>query len=163
MVLKKAVSTFVSPNFSEEVLAYCLKCGVCAQFCPITLYDPKYTPKSSYVYFLMSHEDFTNFDEIWDCCTCHYCEEVCPQDFKTAEAFQVMKSLVFERNAEVQKVRGKTLKHIIDTGFLIDVPGKTIKKREKLGLPPLELEKIGADLQKIAEKTELAKLIKEAS
>jgi heterodisulfide reductase subunit D len=58
---------------------YCLDCGVCTGSCPVSRYDPKYSPRLTVERaLLLGEHDVVCDPEIWNCLTCGTCNLRCP-------------------------------------------------------------------------------------
>lgn len=58
---------------------YCLECGVCTGSCPVSRYDPAYSPRLTVERALLTGEhDVICSSGIWSCLTCGTCNVRCP-------------------------------------------------------------------------------------
>ena len=143
----------------EEVSEICLKCGVCciieSHHCPIQ-HDAKYDPKFTYVYDMLSSEETLSNPNLWQCVSCHKCEELCPYDVSPVHFIELMKALAFTRGEAHESIVNE-IESVIGTGYAFPVTDFSERQRTQMGLPPLNLEY--GDLGRIAEKTRLTETI----
>jgi heterodisulfide reductase subunit D len=58
---------------------YCLDCGICTGSCPVSRYDPLYSPRLTVERALLSSaKDVLCDKELWSCLTCGTCNLRCP-------------------------------------------------------------------------------------
>ncbi|MFQ6092804.1 MAG: (Fe-S)-binding protein [bacterium] len=58
---------------------YCLECGICTGSCPISRWNPKFSPRLMVERALLEPEDELYLDpELWSCLTCGACSRRCP-------------------------------------------------------------------------------------
>jgi heterodisulfide reductase subunit D len=58
---------------------YCLECGICTGSCPISRWNPKFSPRMMVERALLEPEDELYIDpEMWSCLTCKACSQRCP-------------------------------------------------------------------------------------
>jgi len=58
---------------------YCLDCGICTGSCPVSRYDPRYSPRLTVERALiLGEKDVVCDPEIWSCLTCGTCNQRCP-------------------------------------------------------------------------------------
>ncbi|MFC1914134.1 (Fe-S)-binding protein [Chloroflexota bacterium] len=60
---------------------YCLECGKCSSICPISKYDPAFSPRVMIENALLGLEDDLTYNrELFSCLTCQNCSLKCPAD-----------------------------------------------------------------------------------
>ncbi len=60
---------------------YCLECGKCSSLCPISRYNPSYSPRVMVENALLGLEDDLVYNrELFSCLTCYACSPKCPSD-----------------------------------------------------------------------------------
>jgi len=60
---------------------YCLECGKCSSLCPISRYNPAYSPRVMIENALIGFEDDLVYNrELFSCLTCYACQLKCPSD-----------------------------------------------------------------------------------
>lgn len=162
----------ISLNYSERneslelknKLSYCFKCAVCTNVCPVTLFSEEYATRkenaydSTYVYDLFVADDEKRVKIAWKCCICHHCIEVCPQDIKPGEIYTAIKEWSFHQHKAPEDIY-KLMKALITDGIIFPISRMKNRKREKLGLQPIE--RPVAELEKIAQNTGLKALLEE--
>lgn len=58
---------------------YCLECGVCTASCPVSRYDPLYSPRLTVERAILGGDrDILCDRELWSCLTCGTCNARCP-------------------------------------------------------------------------------------
>jgi len=141
----------------KETSEFCLKCGVCCivetHHCPIQ-YDSKYNPTFTYVYDILSSP--VDNDALWQCVSCHKCEELCPYDVSPVHFIENIKSRAFKTGKAVEGIVNE-IKSVIGSGYAFPVTDYSERQREELGLQPIKLE--FNELGIIAEKTGLLGLL----
>ena len=132
----------------------CLQCGVCCvikgQSCHAQ-YDPQFTPKQTYVYDCLSHEDPSKNANIWLCVSCHKCEDLCPYDVSPLHFIDALKEEAFPKGLAPELMTGE-FKQVIETGFAFPVTPNTVRLRESLGLKQMQsnlTEDLGSIIGKI--------------
>lgn len=76
----------------------CIRCGACAEACPIQL-----LPQQLYWYARAKDFDKVQAQHLFDCIDCGCCSYVCPSQIPLVSYFRYAKSEVRTRNAEKQK------------------------------------------------------------
>jgi heterodisulfide reductase subunit C len=89
---------------------------------------------------------------LWLCAHCHACTERCPQGIIVAEVINAIKNYAVEQGycPESYKVQLDLLRKM---GRLYEVEDFDLKKRQKLGLPPID--KTIPEVKKILEYTNI--------
>lgn len=65
----------------ETKTFYCLECGKCSSICPISRYNPAYSPRVMVENALLGLEDDLIYNrELFSCLTCYACLPKCPSD-----------------------------------------------------------------------------------
>lgn len=65
----------------ETKTFYCLECGKCSSLCPISKYNPAYSPRVMVETALIGLEnELTHNRELFSCLTCYNCSLKCPSD-----------------------------------------------------------------------------------
>ena len=65
----------------ETKTFYCLECGKCSSICPISRYNPHYSPRTVVEKALLGLEDDLVYDkELFSCLSCAACQLKCPAD-----------------------------------------------------------------------------------
>ena len=133
-----------------------MKCGVCCiietHHCPVQ-YDSRYSPVFTYVYDVLSSP--MGNDALWQCVSCHKCEELCPYDVSPVHFIEYTKACEFKNGKAIEEIVNE-IKSVIGTGYAFRVTDYSERQREELGLKQIKLE--FDELGVIAEKTGLLKL-----
>jgi len=66
-------------KLTDEQIAYCMECGVCAGSCPVTRNYEDFSPRLVIKHLLVDRKDaVTRSPVIWRCITCARCSVRCP-------------------------------------------------------------------------------------
>ena len=83
----------------ETKTYYCLECGKCSSLCPISRYNPAYSPRVMVENALLGFEDELIYNrELFSCLTCYTCQQRCPSDVDYPMFIQKMR--VIAQNKE---------------------------------------------------------------
>jgi heterodisulfide reductase subunit C len=149
----------LDPNFKYEVAAEiggqninrCFACGTCTAGCPVREIDDKYNPRKIIRMVLLGmREKVLKSDFIWLCSTCYTCYDRCPQGVQLTAIMTALKNIA-AREGYIHPSFKQQAKLLKDFGRLYEVEDFDNKKREKLGLPPVQ--KCFDDLNKILNAT----------
>ena len=78
----------------ETKAFYCLECGKCSSLCPISRYNPNYSPRMIVEDVLLGLEDDLVYNrELFSCLTCYACSPKCPSDVDYPLFMQKTRSL----------------------------------------------------------------------
>jgi len=78
----------------ETKTFYCLECGKCSSLCPISRYNPAYSPRVMVENALLGLEnDLVYNRELFSCLTCYACSPKCPSDVNYPLFMQKTRSL----------------------------------------------------------------------
>lgn len=155
----------LDPNFKHEVAAEvgganisrCFACGTCTAGCPVREIDDKYNPRKIIrMVILGMREQVLKSDFIWLCSTCFTCYDRCPQDVQLTAIMTALKNIA-AREGYIHPAFKEQARLIHTFGRLYEVEDFDNKKREKLGLPPIQ--KTFDDLTKITADTLPKKVI----
>ncbi len=120
-------------------ITHCYQCGACVGDCPSARFYEGFNPREIMLTALLGH-----FDEllkpdsvIWKCSNCYNCYERCPQEVRPVEVIIALKNLARLEGDPPEEVRG-VYETILKTGRSAPVMSGLNRKRESLGLPPLE-------------------------
>ena len=71
----------------------CLDCGKCTVVCPISRYDPEYSPRKVVYDALYGQEDdLISNNQLWSCITCSMCEERCQSGVQYIELIKALRA-----------------------------------------------------------------------
>ena len=85
----------------EEILQdtkayYCLECSKCASICPVTKYDPSYSPRTVIENAALGLGDESTRDKkLFSCLGCYACSLRCPSDVDYPAFMRKLRSLAF--------------------------------------------------------------------
>ncbi|KPJ73777.1 hypothetical protein AMJ52_03180 [candidate division TA06 bacterium DG_78] len=147
------------PNFKWEIikreggegLLKCFGCSDCAASCPVRYFDERYNPRKIIRLTLLGmKKEVLSSPFLWFCAHCHACTERCPQGIMVAEVINAIKNYAAEQDycPEGYKMQLDLLNKL---GRLYEIEDFDLRKREKLGLPPIN--KIISEVAKILEHT----------
>jgi len=78
----------------ETKTFYCLECGKCSSICPISRYDPAYSPRVMVEDALLGLEDgLVHNNKLFSCLTCGACQLKCPCDVNYPLFIQKMRAI----------------------------------------------------------------------
>ena len=141
-----------------EAAEICLRCGVCCAVpeygCPAQ-YGPSYSPTFTYVYDCLGHDEPHRNPSIWQCVSCHKCEETCPYEVRPIHFIEAMKARALEAGSSPESITGE-LEQVVETGYAFPLTVNAERQRQELGLEPL---KATEELRRIAEATGLLGLL----
>jgi heterodisulfide reductase subunit C len=124
-----------------EASEICLKCGVCCVLdgysCPVQ-YDAQFKPTYTYVYDCLGAETPSRNPNIWQCVSCHKCEETCPYEVKPIQFIEDMKQQAFREGLAPESILAE-MKQVVTTGYAFPITSNTAKQREALNLEPLKV------------------------
>jgi len=70
----------------------CLDCGKCTVACPISRYDPDYSPRMVVYNALCGHDtELLENGQLWSCLTCSLCEERCQSGVQYTELIKLLR------------------------------------------------------------------------
>jgi heterodisulfide reductase subunit C len=142
-------------------LSYCYQCSTCSGGCPVALMtEGAYNPRKIIEEAILGlQEKLVNEQDPnpWLCSTCQKCVELCPQKVELTEIFTLIKNICFETGKcpEAYYAQGQA---IVDNGIAIPYSKAIITRREKLGLPNINIAPI-KEIQIILRETNFEKNI----
>lgn len=146
----------------ENRLLSCFQCGTCTSDCPIARFSDSYSPRKILrMVQLGLKQRVLSLDTLWLCASCFACTDRCPQGVEVATILRVLRNMAAKRNC-IPGVFKELGTNILKTGYAYQIPESRVKRREKLGLPPLpqaNRERIDRSLRD----SRLSHLLKEAS
>ncbi len=141
-----------------EGLLKCFGCSDCAASCPVRYFDERYNPRKIIRFTLLGMKDVVlKSPFLWFCAHCHACTERCPQGIRVAELINAIKNYAVELGycPEGYKMQ---IDLLMKMGRLYEVEDFDLKKRQRLGLPPID--KTILEVAKILESTNILKVLK---
>ncbi len=150
----------VDPSFKYEVMHFpggealrkCFQCGTCTSSCPIARFSRSYRPREIIrMAQLGFKEKILKSETLWICAACFTCIDRCPQDVEVSSILRVLKNMAVAEGY-VPDPLVKIGASILESGLAYNISSVRLKKREKMGLPPLPESSVN-DLLKLAEAT----------
>lgn len=90
------------PEEFGRIFSRCVECNICLDGCPLSDIDPeRFNGPMFMVQLARLHADpFDNFDRpklasdhgLWQCTTCHYCADLCPNEIDASETIMSLRS-----------------------------------------------------------------------
>lgn len=90
----------------REYIMPCIRCGACAEVCPIRLLPQQ-------LYWYTKAEDFDQLQNynLFDCIECGCCDYVCPSQIPLVQYYRFAKGQIWEREEEKQKSDKARIRH----------------------------------------------------
>ncbi|MEM1980968.1 MAG: 4Fe-4S dicluster domain-containing protein [Candidatus Hadarchaeales archaeon] len=130
----------------------CFQCMKCTSGCDAFKFQPGYKPHQLVGFARLGlKERIVGSEVIWNCTTCSYCKEVCPQRVAPVDVVKAARRLAVKEGRAIEDHR-KIAGYLIKTGHLVPVNDAVRELRRKLGLPgdpptthsfPRALEEVG--------------------
>jgi heterodisulfide reductase subunit C len=144
--------------FDEELLYECYQCARCTGSCPAALAVEGFNPRNILLKCLrLGLQSAITDEKLWCCCTCHVCEDRCPQIIDVTDLLMSIMNEAARHGYMPEKVRAST-NMILHTGRAVLVSKRVAHLRKKLGLNPLRTIPMD-EVEGILEKTGLAAMM----
>lgn len=92
----------------------CVECGKCTANCPISRFNPGFSPRMQLTKFLArSSDDYLNNDRIWNCLTCGMCRVRCPMSVNYTEFTRRIRKEAFQVGKEGNCNHGGALQSLM--------------------------------------------------
>jgi len=144
--------------FDEELLYECYQCARCTGSCPAALAVEGFNPRNILLKCLrLGLQSAITDEKLWCCCTCHVCEDRCPQIIDVTDLLMSIMNEAARHGYMPEKVRVST-NMILHTGRAVLVSKRVAHLRKKLGLNPLRTIPMD-EVEGILEKTGLAAMM----
>jgi len=159
-------ATDLDPRFKYEIrkvpgaekITLCFQCGTCTAGCPVARFSDTYRPRRILRMTQLGLKGrLLPSDFIWLCTSCFTCVDHCPQDVDVAGIVRTLQNLAVEEGY-VPLVYKELASNITRTGLAYRIPELRLKRRERVGLPPLPKANIKV-VDKLTEVTGLLKLV----
>jgi heterodisulfide reductase subunit D len=85
----------ISDIVSDTRAYSCLDCGKCTAACPVSKYDPDFSPRKLVNDSIRGRQDLLSSNRIWSCITCGICEERCESNVNYTEFARSLRSEAF--------------------------------------------------------------------
>ncbi|MFC1932710.1 (Fe-S)-binding protein [Chloroflexota bacterium] len=98
----------------ETKAFYCLECGKCSSLCPISRYNPTYSPRVMVENALLELEDDLVYNsELFSCLTCYACQPKCPSDVDYPLFIRKMRALASNAGEHGNCAHSGTIQSIV--------------------------------------------------
>lgn len=142
----------------QDTLKYCYQCARCTDVCPVAKvthkrYNPRPIILSSFLGFKGDIFDQESNFNLWGCTVCDTCDEECPQKIELTEVFTILKNMSIKMGKAPSYYTTQATA-IYDNGKAIPMQSAIERRRQELGLPPIESPDV-EEVQKILNATKL--------
>ena len=130
-----ALESIVKKTSLEDIIResktfYCLECGKCSSICPISRYDPSYSPRAMVEDALLGLEgDLIHNKELFSCLTCGACQLKCPSDVNYPLFIRKMRAMASNNGEHGDCAHSGTIQSLIR---LMSNPGVEQRRLEWL-------------------------------
>lgn len=138
----------VAKEVGGEKIKSCFQCGTCTASCPIRAVDEVYNPRKIIRMVLLGmREEVLKSEAIWLCTYCYTCQERCPQEVTITDLMFALKNMA-TREGYMHPGFDPQIDMLLKFGRMYEISDFDNKKREKMGLPPIQntQELVGAVL-----------------
>lgn len=98
----------------ETKAFYCLECGKCSSLCPISRYNPAYSPRVMVENALLGLKDDLVYNrELFSCLTCYACQLKCPSDVDYPLFIQKMRAVASNEGEHGQCAHSGTIQSLM--------------------------------------------------
>lgn len=132
---------FVEKILHSEIgqkIQRCFACGTCSSGCPVHKQLSQFDPRKIIRLVLLGKKaEINESGMIWLCSSCYTCRERCPQEVGCAELIIELRNMAAQEGyaPEGYQLQIGALKKF---GRIYEIEDFDNKKREKMGLAPLE-------------------------
>ena len=119
-------------------------------------HDSKYHPKYTYVYDILGSNSPVDNENLWQCVSCHKCEELCPYEVSPVHFIEQVKAKAFKTGKAAEGIVSE-IQSIIGSGYAFPVTDYSERQRKELGLPKIKIE--FNELGIIAKRTKLLEIL----
>ncbi len=144
-------------HFNREDLYECYQCARCTGSCPAMEVAPAIGPRETILRCLnVGHQQVAEDERLWLCCTCHVCEDRCPQQIPIGDLLVALRNSA-ARRGNIPGRLGMAIELLAKTGRSMIVH-QLDEMRAHHGLEPLQ--PVAADeIREILRKTGLKEVI----
>ena len=127
----------ISAMHGGERLKQCFQCGTCTSDCPTARFSDSYRPRHIIRMAQLGLKDrVLSSSTLWLCAACFTCTDRCPQKVEVADVIRILRNSATERGL-MPAIFKELGSNIIESGIAYQIPELRLKKRERVGLPPL--------------------------
>ncbi|HOY61948.1 MAG TPA: 4Fe-4S dicluster domain-containing protein [bacterium] len=125
--------------FEKEEFYKCLQCAICTGSCPVARVVERFNPREIILrYILYGEEDeVLGMKEIWNCATCHACQERCPHNITISGLLTHIQNLAAKKGNLPDTMKA-AMTLMAETGWSIQATPRSDRVRTELGLAPLK-------------------------
>lgn len=92
--------------FEREKLFECYQCARCTGSCPAMDVAPAFGPRETILRCLnLGHDKVVEDPRLWLCCTCHVCEDRCPQQIPIGDLLVALRNSAARRGNIPDRLR----------------------------------------------------------
>lgn len=133
-----------TPEFASELSRaigdqkpnYCFQCIKCTSGCTAAWLQPEYRPHQIVNMARLGFRDqLLSSKMIWNCTTCSYCREICPQAVSPVDVVRAVRRIAV-RLGQILDEHRKICEFLLETGHLAPINEKYVALRKELGLQP---------------------------
>lgn len=96
-------------HFPQEDLYECYQCARCTGSCPAMEVAPAIGPRETILRCLnLGHQQVVEDERLWLCCTCHVCEDRCPQKIPITDLLVALRNSAARRGNIPDRLRMST-------------------------------------------------------
>jgi heterodisulfide reductase subunit C len=93
-------------HFPQEDLYECYQCARCTGSCPAMEVAPAIGPRETILRCLnLGHQQVVEDERLWLCCTCHVCEDRCPQKIPITDLLVALRNSAARRGNIPDRLR----------------------------------------------------------
>ncbi|MEJ2716744.1 MAG: 4Fe-4S dicluster domain-containing protein [Deltaproteobacteria bacterium] len=143
--------------FSREDLYECYQCARCTGSCPAMEVAPAIGPRETILRCLnLGHQQVVEDERLWLCCTCHVCEDRCPQKIPITDLLVALRNSA-ARRGNIPDRLSMAIELLAKTGRSMIVH-QLDEMRAHHGLAPLGPAPV-EEIRDILEKTKLDEVV----
>lgn len=121
----------------NQAPGYCYECMKCTSGCPAAKLQPEFRPHQIIGATRLGFRDqLLDLKAIWNCTTCNYCVEICPQDVSPTDVIRSIRRIAVG-SGKILEDHKRVSNLLLDTGHLVPINEKYTALRKELGLSPL--------------------------
>ena len=126
----------LSRLIGDQKLNNCYECIKCTSGCTAAWLQPEYRPHQIInIARLGFRNQLLSSKMIWNCTTCSYCREICPQNVCPVDVVKAVRRIAVKAGQILEEHR-KICEFLLETGHIVPINEKYIALRNELGLQP---------------------------